>query len=374
MKLREAVRRGGILALFAGYLALCILTIVMTGESWTLAAWGGFAIVGTLLLLRRSGNAIGRILLGIAFYWSMYGAFVIPGVAAALPVGIELGLTVFGYAVWLLLPVLVVVFPSGKITTKLGRFVAGAVAAVALTVIAAALVASGDLAFSGRVNPLGVPALATVSAVVTGDESFLAVPIVGAAALVELVMRWMRADGVTRLQFRWLAYGTAMTVAILGLTLAFDDAPTVIGTVMTLGINAIPIAIWIAVTRHGLYEIGRVVSRTVSYALVTALVLTVYAGVVTSVSGLLPQLPTVGVALATLAAAALFLPLVRFVQRRIDRRFDREHFNAQKTVDAFGERLRTGLDPTATGGDLIGAIERTLQPRVLGLWTAEGSR
>ena len=298
----------------------------------------------------------------------------IPGVAAALPVGIEVVLGAAGYAVWMLLPLLVVVFPTGRVTSRLGRVVAVAAVSIGAIVVMVALLTPGALALSGRANPLGVVGLAPISAFVLGEESFLSVPLVGAGALVDLVLRWIRADGSTRLQFRWLAYGTGVTVAILATSMFFEEVPPAVTMALTLGINAIPVAIWIAVTRHGLYEIGRVVSRTVSYAIVTALVIGVYAAVVTSTTWLLPGIPTVGVGLATLAAAALFLPLLRFVQRRIDRRFDREHFDAQKTVDAFGERLRTGIEPAAAGGDLIEAIEHTLQPRVVGLWTAGGAR
>lgn len=372
MDAREVIRRTCISLLFAGYLALCAVTIGVTGESWSLVAWAGFAAVGALLLLRRSGNAIGRILLGLALYWSMYGAITIPGVAARLPTLLEVALVSLGYAVWMLLPVLIVVFPSGRVTTRLGRAVAWVALGVAVTVVTIAVFSPGSLAFSGRPNPLGVDGLRALSAIALGDETFLSVPVIGAAALVDLVLRWRRADGATRLQFRWLAYGTAVTVVILGISLLFDDAPPLLDVVMTLGINAIPLAIWIAVTRHGLYEIGRVVSRTVSYAIVTALVIAVYATVVTSVTALAPNIPTIGVAVATLAAAALFLPVLRFVQRRIDRRFDREHFDAQRVMEEFGEHLRTGTDPTTTGDDLTTAVHRTLQPTVIGLWTTGG--
>lgn len=372
MDAREVIRRTCISLLFAGYLALCAVTIGVTGESWSLVAWAGFAAVGALLLLRRSGNAIGRILLGLALYWSMYGAITIPGVAARLPTLLEVALVSLGYAVWMLLPVLIVVFPSGRVTTRLGRAVAWVAVGVAVTVVTIAVFSPGSLAFSGRPNPLGVDGLRALSAIALGDETFLSVPVIGAAALVDLVLRWRRADGATRLQFRWLAYGTAVTVVILGISLLFDDAPPLLDVVMTLGINAIPLAIWIAVTRHGLYEIGRVVSRTVSYTIVTALVIAVYATVVTSVTALAPNIPTIGVAVATLAAAALFLPVLRFVQRRIDRRFDREHFDAQRVMEEFGEHLRTGTDPTTTGDDLTTAVDRTLQPTVIGLWTAGG--
>ncbi|AZC14446.1 hypothetical protein [Microbacterium sp. ABRD28] len=368
MAAREVGRRAGILMLFAGYLALCGLTIASTGETWSLVAWGGFAAVGALLLLRRSGNAIGRILLGLAVYWGLYGAFTIPRVAEELPVVFELTLSSLGYGVWMLLPVLIVVFPTGRVTTRLGRIVTVLALGVVAIVVTAAAIHPGPLAFSERPNPLGIPAAAPLSAVVLGDDTFLAVPLVGAVALVDLVLRWRRADGPTRLQFRWLAYGTAVTVLILGSSLLFEDPLLLVTVALTLGINAIPVAIWIAVTRHGLYEIGRVVSRTVSYAIVTAVVIGIYVVAVTSTTWLVPDLPALGVAVATLAAAAIFLPVLRVVQRRVDRRFDREHFDAQKTVDGFGERLRTGTDPAATSDDLLAAVEGTLQPRTLGIW------
>lgn len=111
-----------------------------------------------------------------------------------------------------------------------------------------------------------------------------------------------------------------------------------------------------------------------AYAIVTLLTVCVYALVVVSITWLLPGLPSVGVALATLIAAALFLPVLRAVQRVVDRRFDRERYNAEKVVDAFGERLRSHLDPHSRGGDLTTAVEQTLQPASVGIWTVEKTR
>jgi len=88
----------------------------------------------------------------------------------------------------------------------------------------------------------------------------------------------------------------------------------------------------------------------------------------------LPDLPAIGVALATLAAAAIFLPVLRWVQSRVDRRFDRERYDAQKVVDAFGEHLRTDIDPGSASGELVEAVEQTLQPVSVGLWTSGGRR
>jgi hypothetical protein len=134
----------------------------------------------------------------------------------------------------------------------------------------------------------------------------------------------------------------------------------------------IPIAIAVAVLRYRLYEIDRIISRTAAYALVTLLVLGVYAVVVTSITWLLPGAPAVAVAVATLAAAALALPALRWIRRRVDHRFDRARYDAQRVVESFGERLRNGADPDSAATDLVSAAEQTLQPAAVGLWLVPG--
>jgi hypothetical protein len=132
--------------------------------------------------------------------------------------------------------------------------------------------------------------------------------------------------------------------------------------------SLIPIAIAVAVLRYGLYGIDRIISRTVSYAIVTIVIVGVYVGFVLGIGALLPQANSVGVAIAALAAAAVFLPLLRVVQRRLDRRFDRQRYDAEQVVEAFGARLRNAVDPEATVPDLVSAVERALQPTSLGVW------
>jgi len=134
----------------------------------------------------------------------------------------------------------------------------------------------------------------------------------------------------------------------------------------------IPISIAVAVLRYRLYEIDRIISRTASYAVVTIVVIGVYALIVTSVALFLPDAPTLGVALATLTAAAVFLPVLRTVRRLLDRRFNRAQYDAERVVETFGQRLRTGADPHTAPADLLGAVESTLEPDVLGLWTRQG--
>jgi FlaA1/EpsC-like NDP-sugar epimerase len=142
-----------------------------------------------------------------------------------------------------------------------------------------------------------------------------------------------------------------------------------ISSIVLISYGLIPVAIAIAVLRYRLYEIDRIISRTVSYALVTAIVVAVYALVVTSVAWLLPDATTLGVALATLSAAAFFLPVLRVTRRLLDRRFNRAQYDAERVVVAFGDRLRTGADPHTAASDLADAVERTLEPSVVGVWT-----
>ena len=132
-----------------------------------------------------------------------------------------------------------------------------------------------------------------------------------------------------------------------------------------------PAAIAIAVLRYRLYEIDRIISRTLSWATVTGVLLVVFAGLVVGLQALLSgvtQGQTLAVAASTLAAFALFQPVRRSVQRAVDRRFDRARYDSERTAAAFAERLRTEVDLEAVAVDLTGSVERALRPRTLGIW------
>jgi hypothetical protein len=370
---RELTRRVLIWTLVAMSLALGVIMIVTQQQFWVLLGWSGFTIVGAIILNARKGNAIGRLLMAIGIYWPVYGVLGLPQVFAGLPFWVEIIAVWIGDLVWVAVPLIVVMFPGGRIETRLGRIVAWALGVISVLLLVTIFLDPAGLDISSRTNPVGIDAIGSVVGILA-DDGFVLVPIITAVSLVDLVVRWRASTGVRRLQFRWLAFGTAVTiVAIMG-TFLWEALPQEYARYLILGLNAIPIAIGIAVTRYGLYEIGRVVSRTVSYVLVTALAVGVYAAIVTSATLLLPGAPAVGVALATLGAAALFLPALRSVQRAVDRRFDRERYDAAKTVDEFGERLRTGADPAATAPDLVRAVERTLQPAAVGVWTTGEAR
>jgi hypothetical protein len=345
---------------------------------WSELGFVGFAVVGALILTDRPENGVGRFLFGMTIFAGLTIWIVVPELALAAPAWLESIVGAAGFAFWAVFWTIGFIFPTGRPQTRLGRTLVGVLIAYGSVSALLALVATPPLP-SGRPNPFAWPAIAEISSV-TEWLSYAVLAPVAVGMVVDLVVRWRRAGSIERLQYRWFVFGViAMiavvlgTVGIVALLGATDDpAATGIGNVVgSLSLNLAPIAIGIAITRHGLYDIGRVVSRTVSYAIVTLLVVGIYAGLITALTVLLPSLPSVGVALATLAAAAIFLPVLRRVQRAIDRAFDRERYNAARVVEEFGERLRTGADPSAAADELVAAAERSLQPTAVGLWTTE---
>ena len=150
------------------------------------------------------------------------------------------------------------------------------------------------------------------------------------------------------------------------------DAQTFVNQAVVMMYALIPLSIGVAVMRYRLYEIDRIVSRSISYAVVTVAVVALYAVVVTSVTRLVPGSSTIGVAVATLAAAAAFQPVLRRVRGAVDRRFDRRHYDAQHIVDSFGRSLRDEVDYAVINRSLVEAIEQTLAPELVRVWTPPG--
>jgi hypothetical protein len=141
-----------------------------------------------------------------------------------------------------------------------------------------------------------------------------------------------------------------------------------IGSFAWFGVAALPVSIGIGILKYRLYDIDRIISRTVSYAIVTGLLVGVYAGLVLLATGVLGLHSTVAVAVATLIAAALFAPLRRRVQRAVDRRFNRARYDADRTVTAFAARLQDAVDPDAVRADLTRVVQAALEPAHMSIW------
>jgi hypothetical protein len=197
------------------------------------------------------------------------------------------------------------------------------------------------------------------------------------AAVTAAVRRFRRARALERAQLKWFA--TGVVVAVLGLVAMgvlyeggqSEAAQLVMGTTST----ALPLAIAVAIFRYRLYDIDRLVSRAVSYALLSAVLAGVYGGAVLLLSRLLAPVAPGGdlaVAAATLAVAAVFAPARRRIQGAVDRRFNRARYDAQRELDAFRARLRGAVDLDDTGGELVVAAARTVQPAAVSLWLRAG--
>ncbi len=190
------------------------------------------------------------------------------------------------------------------------------------------------------------------------------------------VLSWRHSSGERRQQLKWLMSGAAalaVSQAIYQVSIVIDPNPPALVNAMLdlitgLGLAALPLSIGVAILRYRLYEIDRIISRTLAYAVLTGLLVSVYAGLVLLATHVLGVSSPVAVAGATLAAAALFSPLRRRVQRVVDRRFNRARYDADKTIAAFAGRLQDAVDLNAVRDDLASVVDKTLEPAHVSVW------
>jgi hypothetical protein len=185
-----------------------------------------------------------------------------------------------------------------------------------------------------------------------------------------LVLRFRRARGVERQQLRWLAVGAALAALAL-LVVVVAGAMGRDGVVLAaLGtcVAVLPLVTGAAILRYRLYDLDRIIGRTVGYGLLTLLLGGAYAGLVLGLSQLLGHGSSLTVAVATLAVAAVFQPVRRRVQDLMDRRFNRRRYDAARTIEGFSARLREQVDLDTLTAELLGVVERTMQPTSASLW------
>jgi hypothetical protein len=353
-----------------------------------LVVYPPYAGVGALLTLRRHRNPIGWLL--IALGWTFVFAFqASPATAAALQAGTApLFETLMAWSsAWLpttgflILFVIMIIFPTGQL--PIGRWrgpAIGAIAAAAFAVVLAALVPTINVTIDGQGVAFPSPLTFVPDAPpwdwlteVFPYPVFVGVLIAGATSMV---VRARRATGQERQQLRWVvAAFAALACAIpfgFAVLIVFGDAPLIVAWLPALvSFTLPPIAIGVAILRYRLYEIDRIVSRTIAYTLVSAIVAVVFGGVVVLLStalGSFAQGQTIAVAASTLAAFAVFQPVLHRVRREVDMRFNRARYDAERTVAEFSSRLREEVDIAAVASDLDATVQGAVKPASLRLW------
>jgi hypothetical protein len=341
-----------------------------------------YPVVGALIAARQPRNPIGWELcaLGLCFTlqfssdpYARYALLTSPGsLPGAVAVALVGGLS-FAPIFVLTVVLLPLSFPTGRLLGPRWRLVVAA----GLAFMLLALVGNGlhpdNLSVSGigtLRNPLAVPAAWTPLLDRLIDlAALLLIPSIG-GAVAAVVVRFRRARGVERQQLKWYSYAAAL----IPLPFIAHDLlpPAVYITLFIAVLPLLPISIGIAIRRYRLYEIDRIINRTVVYALLTAILGAGYAGVVLGLAqlfgGINRQPPSWAVAGATLAAAAAFRPARRRVQAVVDRRFNRRRYDAARTVEAFAGRLRQQLDLDALTSELLAVVDQTMQPAQASLW------
>jgi hypothetical protein len=336
------------------------------------------AAVGALLASRRPRHPVGWLLLGVGLGlaasvlvepYVKYGLIVRPG---SLPGARYLvGLSYVTTLVWLSCAGFVLLLtPTGRLPSPRWRWWARLAAAAPVVTTLASVVQPDPLAPDWYGNPLAVPALSRVLVVpaVAGVVVVLASLLVGAASLVG---RFRHARGVERQQLRWLALAAILGALLLLVALVAGFVLSEDGVVLTslaLCAALLPLATGAAILRYRLYDLDRIVSRTLAWTLLTLLLALAYAAVVLGLGRLLPQSSSLAVAAATLAVAALFQPLRRRIQQAVDRRFNRRRHDAARLIEAFGARLRDQVDLDALHTELLAVVDQTIQPTRAWLW------
>ena len=387
-------------------LVLGVLTLALIAAEWPFAGlahlgvsantggpqwwvYAPFGVVGFVVAWRKPGNPLGWCLLGMGVTGALSGAGSLYAIAAyrvrpgTLPLGWVAMLAQPGWAITVvLIGLALLVFPDGTLPFARMRWVLWLYLAMALVWMVSAYVitVSEIVRHTIRVDSGG-----NLLALDNGSASpdwwnvlqavlFIALGLSLLMSVAGQVASYRRSAGERRLQLKWLLGGFATGLAGLILALALPHGTGISGVSADVAIlvifYAVPVSMGVAILKYRLYDIDRVLSRTLAYAIVTGLLIGVYAGLVLLAQQVFRFSSPVAVAASTLAAAALFNPVRRRVQHAVDRRFNRARYDADQTVTDFAARLQDAVDLDAVRDDLAGVVQVALEPAHLALWTA----
>jgi len=383
---------GGVLAaLFAAAVPLSGLAhqnLNAAGGSVPVWASAAFAAPGLVLAWRRPANPLGWIMLGggvfgaaaedasyytVADYGLRHGRLPLGGLALFVQPGWAPAIVSFG--------LLVLLFPDGRLPSARWRWLVWAYLAVAAIWMTGTVVITAGALIDHRtqVDSGGNLLLLSGTDPAAGWWNVIQMlffPLLAAswlASIASQALSFRRSSGERRQQLKWLLAGSAVTFVGAGGAALIRGVPSGVAlAAMVIFFLALPVSIGVAVLRYRLFDIDRIVSRTLAYAIVTGLLVGVYAGLVLLTTQVFGFHTPVAVAASTLAAAALFNPVRRRVQRVVDRRFNRARYDAETTVSAFAGRLNDAVNLDAVRDDLAGTVHSALEPAHLSVWVSPG--
>jgi hypothetical protein len=380
---------GLVLALFAACVVLTFLTrdlpATFGGVLPVLALASG--ALGVVIARRQPRNPIGWLLAGGGVLAALIAVLDLYAVLdyrihhGALPGG---QVAVFAEASDFLVAVIyglaILLFPDGTLPSRRWRWILWVYLAASAMFLANGFIEQStvltvdhlrvDVTGSPVNNPNPVGGLAR-AADITG-YALIVIAACWVCFVIRQVLRYRRASGERRQQLKWLMSGSAICVVGIAVTIQAGNysgpAAQAVLAVGALAVAALPASIGMAILKYRLYEIDRIISRTLAYAIVTGFLIGVYAGLVLLATEVFKFRSTVAVAAATLAAAALFSPLRRRVQQIVDRRFNRARYDADQMVAAFAARLKDAVDLDSVRDDLAGVVNRALEPAHISVW------
>jgi hypothetical protein len=378
-----------IVLFFAALVALTIAAREAASDIAIFAIVLALAPVGFVVARRQPGNLLGWMFLALAALSALgvgAGAYAVLSYRLGhhLPLGVvAVFLALYWCPLIVTFPLVILVFPDGRLPSArwrpvlLGYLAVGACWPVSVYAVAIRAVAAGDprILSGGDLRAVDYPA---GSSAWLGSVEAIILPVLAVFWLVFVarqVLSWRRSDGERRQQLKWLMSGAAVcmaatTVVAVGATLDTSASPALqaVFNGAAIGIAALPVSVGVAILKYRLYDIDRIISRTLAYAIVTGLLVGVYAGLVLLTTQVFRVHAPVAVAASTLAAAALFNPVRRRVQRAVDRRFNRARYDADQTIAAFAARLKDAVDLDSVRDDLAGVVHQALEPAHVSVW------
>jgi hypothetical protein len=340
-------------------------------------AWGiAFAVIGYVVDRSRPDHPIGRLLQVAGFGSAALETFYRIGVILDENSASDVGRAAFLAPSWMwMIPIAALfhslaVFPDGELLSRRWRIpVLGLWIGASLSFLGFSF---GPSDVDGVTNPLELQGLESVTTTLQ-FASYLFLQFSAVLIVISMVIRFRRAVGDRRLQMKWVVYASALNGLVILVVEVFFRLffPHLYlpGTwLVSFVVPFIPIAIGVAILRYRLYAIDRLVSRTVSYGLVIGLSAIVYVAAVFLLGAIVPGESDLAVAGSTLAVAAMFNPARRRLQESVDRRFNRERYNAEQVVASFAARLRNQVELGSLTGGLTGVVSRTVQPTSASVW------